>query len=149
MRKNNKRLSKRRKKIRKKSKSPIPQPVGFSSHSEHLFFSMLGANYLISDYENGEWTPIFDLKNNPSIELKDQTEVIARFAYSEDSENQYNEKYIIPGSWVLLPSEIKKPIYDQLLLEMGKDSLTEELNPKVWEFFHNFKGVLVGMLSVL
>lgn len=149
MRKSNRKLSKRRKKIKKRSKNPTIKQVGFSSHEAHLSFSMLGANYLLSDYENGEWTPLFDLSNNSAVELKDQTEALARSAYSEDTENHHNQKYLIPSSWVLLPSDIKKSIYDQLVLEFGEDSLTADFNPKVWEFFHNFKAVMVGMLSTL
>ena len=137
MKKNKKnRKQVRRKKIRK-SKSVTLSVTDFSTLSEHLLFSMIGANYLSSDYDNGEWKPIFE-DTTSLISIDEQAKKIATQAYLSQDENQY----IIPCSWVMLPSKNKKKIYDQIIEQFGTDSLSQDFNVGVWEMFNNIKSLI-------
>ena len=123
----------RRKKIRK-SKSVSEIVTDFSDLSEHLLFSMIGANYLSSDYESGEWKPIFE-DLTTLISIDDQAKKIATQAYNSQDES----KYLIPCSWVMLPSQNKKKIYDQITGQFGTEFLSQDFNVEIWEMFNTIK----------
>ena len=124
-----KRKQVRRKKV-KKSK-PTPSTVAdVSDFSEHLLFSMIGANYLSSDYATGEWNPVFE-DTTSIITIEEQANKIARQAYLSQNES----KYLLSCSWVLLPIQHKKKIYDQITQTIGNDFLSQEFNVKIWKMF--------------
>jgi hypothetical protein len=136
-----KRNKKNRKQVRrkqiKKSKSVTEIVTDFSDLTDHLLFSMLGANYLSSDYETGEWKPVFEDLTIP-ISIDDQAKKIATQAYLSQDEN----RYIIPCSWVMLPSKNKKRIYDQIIDQFGTDSLSQDFNVGIWGMFNTVKNLI-------
>lgn len=134
----------RRKKVKKSKNTTLRVIPDFSKSSDHLLFSMIGANYLISNYEEGTWTPIFELEEIFSLEQ--QQGKIAMEAYSKNEE-KIDPSYLIPCSWVMLPSEVKKNIYDQLVNDYGTDFLNGERNLEVWEFFNEFKTLISNFVS--
>ena len=149
MKKNNKNRKqirrKRTKKSRKSSVTQVPTVKDFDSLTDLQLFSMIGANYLSSDYESGEWKPIFD-KISPPLSLDEQQAHIVIQAYSEQSE-QIDPQYLLPCSWVMLPSPMKKTLFDQLVSNFGVGFLSGEINTEVWDFFHNFKQLLDGYIK--
>lgn len=134
----------RRKKVKKSKNTTLRVIPDFSKSSDHLLFSMIGANYLISNYEEGTWTPIFELEELFSLEQ--QQGKIAMEAYSKNEE-KIDPSYLIPCSWVMLPSEVKKNIYDQLVNDYGTEFLNGERNLEVWEFFNEFKTLISNFVS--
>jgi hypothetical protein len=126
----------RRKKTRK-SKSATLSVADFSTLSDHLLFSMIGANYLSSDYDNGEWYPVFE-DTTTIISIDEQAKKIATQAYISQDEN----RYLIPCSWVMLPSQNKKKIYDQIVDQFGTDFLSQDFNTEIWELFNNIKNLI-------
>lgn len=126
----------RRKRIRK-PKSVTKKVTDFSNLSEHLLFSMIGANYLSSDYDNGEWKPVFE-DTSKLFSIDEQANKIATQAYHSGDES----KYLIPCSWVMLPSQNKKTIYDQVVDKFGSDFLFQDFNIELWEMFHNIKNLI-------
>ena len=145
MKKNNRnRKSVRRKKI-KSTKNQSTQSVVFSPKSDfeseevHQSFSMYGANYIYSDFENGLWKPLFDLSETLTIE--EQQVRLVTMGYSEEEQTVTND-YLAPCAWVLLPSTEKKVIYDQLTAQFGSDFMVSEINPSVWELFSYLKTMI-------
>lgn len=145
-RKNRKQKQVRRKKIKSKATKVQSNPVAkdFPNEDMHLLFSMVGANYLSSDFEQGTWQPLFDLSS--MIPIDEQQAKIAMKAYSEQ-DNEIDQSYLIPCSWVILPSTLKRNIYDQLVLDCDYDLYSSDVNFSVWEFFHNFKGMIAEFVS--
>ena len=137
MKKNKKSRKQVRRKKLKKAKSVTISVTDFPNLSEHLLFSMIGANYLSSDYDNGEWKPIFEDTTN-LISIDEQAKKIATQAYISQDES----KYIIPCSWVMLPSTNKKRIYDQIIDQFGTDFLSQDFNVGIWEMFNKIKSLI-------
>ena len=143
MKKSNKRkFSKRRKKLKRNKKStPV---LRFLNENEHFKFSALGANYLLSDYDEGIWNPLFDL--NDLLSLKEQSEFLAN-SRGLNEENGFNMKSLVACAWIMLPSEIKKSVQDQLILKFGKENLMSDKNNEGWEFFHGFGKTILDNIN--
>lgn len=137
MKRNKKSRKQVRRKRLKKSKSVTETVTDFLDLSEHLLFSMLGANYLSSSYESGEWKPIFEDTTIP-ISIDEQAKRIATQAYLSQDESGY----LIPCSWVMLPSQNKKKIYDQITDQYGTDFLSQDFNVEIWEMFSVIKNLI-------
>lgn len=149
MKKKNRSRKQIRRKRLKRSKTPNLNLISdFSKSSDHLMFSMVGANYLVSDYDEGSWTPIFDEISTPlSLEQQQQQIVIKAHSESESEEMALSSHFLIPCSWVMLPSQVKKDIYDRLINDYGTDFLTGERDLEVWKFFSEFKSLISDFVS--
>ena len=148
MKKNNRnRKSVRRKRTKAKMKAvpnTLPPITDFNSESEHNLFSMIGVNYLVSDFNEGIWSPLFDVSEIMNIEQ--QQHKIVTVGYSE-SENRVDPKYLVPCSWVMIPSKEKKTIYDQFISQFGSDFLNGDMNVGVWEMFNNLKVLIQSLVD--
>ena len=122
----------------------LPPITDFESDNDHNLFSMIGVNYLLSDFNEGTWSPLFD--TNTVMDIEQQQVRIVTVGYSE-SENRVDPKYLIPCAWVMIPRKEKKTIYDQFISQFGSDFLNGDMNAEVWEMFDNLKVLIQSLVD--
>lgn len=145
----------KQRKAENKNRSHQPAPVGkkftFPSEREFNFWRAHGINFILSDYDNVTWMPMFNIYDGENPPDLNTTAKMVMDKFGPDSGDWPPEGRAALGWAVSAPAtlgiyymEAKRRVLEKYPDETIEDHLHAPHNPVVWELFNYLKSELAS-----
>jgi hypothetical protein len=139
----------RAEKKEKRAMSKVDSLLKFILTRNFDLFNSIMLNYMSSDFNTGEWTPIIPEIHelNPNIPtLRECGDIVVKSCRSDDDNLTQTGKLLY--TWLMIPVQSKKKFYNQIANKLfNEDGSAKAHDPEVWSFSEKVKNILTLTLD--